>query len=416
MSKKIDKMADGELAEKIKNGSIDLDELNISKLAHRNAFLSAVHDKPNILGKITAVESKQFIKLAMKDNPDNFVYLKKEQYTDEFAQMFIAKRMESSQKSAEEENPSIVVQKSLDNKLVLNYYYVSPAGDEIYYFDNELQVPTSLKSKLKVTMKLVDAVSLINKLDKDLSYLVGDVIKVALTDILISAYKAYFNEYLKNNKVGYYTLCASTKDLEDGLKNLLQNQLKEYGIEITDFLIKKIDIPKDMQYKIEDLAFQIRQKRADIEADAEFAKVSLKNYEEKLSIEEKYPDAEHTLTEYEKDLALKRYLVKTGNVKEEKVDRSIKINKGKIVDVAPVEKVEDVTDELVPPRNSFRTGFIIFSVLALLISVIVMAAGSLGAGLIVLGISILVFGLIAAFNHDKFKNNVIEKSEEHLDE
>ena len=171
-----------------------------------------------------------------------------------------------------------------------------------------------------------------------------------------------------------------------------------------------------MQYKIEDLAFQIRQKRADIEADAEFARVSLKNYEEKLSIEEKYPDAEHTLTEYEKDLALKRYLVKTGNVKEEKVDRSIKINKGKIVDVAPVEKVEDVTDELEPPRNSFRTGFIIFSVLALLISVIVMAAGSLGAGLIVLGISILVFGLIAAFNHDKFKNNVIEKSEEHLDE
>ena len=416
MSKKIDKMADGELAERIKNGSIDLDELNVSKLSHRNAFLSAVHDKPNILGKITAADSKQFIKIAMKDNPNNFVYLKKEQYTDEFAQMFIAKRMEAPQKSAEEENSSIVVQKSLDNKLVINYYYVSPAGDEIYYFDNEFQVPTSLKSKLKVTMKLEDAVALINKLDKDLSYLVGDVIKAALTDILISTYKAYFNEYLKNNKVGYYTLCASTKDLEDGLKKLLQNQLREYGIEITDFLIKKIDIPKDMQYKIEDLAFQIRQKRADIEADAEFARVSLKNYEEKLSIEEKYPDAEHTLTEYEKDLALKRYLVKTGNFEEEKVDRSIRITKGKIVDVAPVEKVEDVTDELVPPRNSFRTGFIIFSVLALLISVIVMAAGSLGAGLIVLGISILVFGLIATFNRDKFKNNVIEKSEEHLDE
>ena len=413
----IEKMTTETLTQNLIQGTTDINALNLAKATQKDAFLQAIKKRPNLLAKVKEANVNHFLKCALNENPEYFIYLKKEQYTDELAQIYLEARLKTkapskNATSTEEKNLKISVQKSLDEKLVFVYFYVTPDGEELCYYDHELQVPSSIRSSIKLSLKLESALAFIEKMDTHITQLGEKKIKTVLTDVIIAKYKAYFTEYLTKNKVGYYTLCASCEGLESGFKKELGAIFKDYGIQVSQFFIKKLAIPKDIQYKIEDLSFQIRQQRANIEADAEFAKKSLENYESKLAIEQKYPDTEHTLTEYEKDLALKRYLVKTGRLSEEEIDHSIKLQqKTEQADTA-LEKQADVVPEIEPKPNTFRTGFICGLVLSIIVSLFLFFAGT-GAGLIALGVTTAIFGTVAAFNYEKLKSPTIEiKTEE----
>ena len=312
--KNINKVSEEELSRLLVQGEEDINRLNLAKATHRKAFMSAITSRPNLLGKVNPENEEQFFKYAVKENYENFLYLKKSQYTNELAQIYLYNRLIGKKEKAtlaeklnltdeKDLNKSAkFVQKSLDERLIFNYSYVTPEGEELYYLDPELQVPTSIKSSLKIVLKLIDAIQLIETLDLSVGELGEQKIRNVISDTVNKNYRAYLNDYISKNNIGYYTLCTSFAQLEEGFVAYLGEIFKRYGIEVKEVVIKKIAIPKDVQYKIEDQAFAIRQRRADIEADGEFAKLSLENYAEKLAVEQKYPNATPSLTEYEKDL------------------------------------------------------------------------------------------------------------------
>ena len=118
---------------------------------------------------------------------------------------------------------------------------------------------------------------------------------------------------------------------------------------------------------------------------AEFSRVSLEAYEAKLAIHDKYRDQELTLTEYEKDLALKRYLTKVGRDRKDKVDHTININHEaeKLDDT--LDKPDDIIPNLPLKPNLFRKRFILGAFTAALISTIALIANA-GVGFIILGV------------------------------
>ncbi len=404
MAKNLDKMTTEALLAEINEGREDVNSLNLSKPNQKEAFLKAVEAHPAILKHVSRHNEATFFKLAIKKNYKWFVQLKREQYTDELAQFYIYNRLTDvdDKKAETKSNTSIMVQKSMDDKTVFIFSFVTAEGDELYYLDKELQVPVSLKSSFKLTLKLTDAVALIDKLDTTITQLGEQKIKTMITDTISNQYKAYLNQHITERQIGYYTLCTTFADIEAGFKCRLADVFAPYGISVSEFVIKKIAIPKDIQNKLEDQAFKIRQMRADVEADAEFAKLSLESYEAKLAIQDKYPNAEATLTEYEKDLALKRYMTKLGRVEEETIDRSIKISQKVERQDSEVTKSDDAP-EVASSASKFKKVFIAISAAALALSLLIMITAGAGAGFIVLGIAAVALGIVGALNIEKLK-------------
>lgn len=393
------------LAQELVNESEDINRLNLFKANQRNAFLMAIERRPKLLEAIKGTNAEHFLTVAINANYQYFTYLKREQYSNNLAQLFLGKRLEDQDVS--EKGQSLIVQKSLDNKLIFNYSYSTIEGDELYYMDKELGVPASLKSGIRVSVKLLDAVMLIEKLDTHVTQLGANKICSTLTSIIASSYKAILNNYISENEVGFYTLCASRSALENEIKVKLGNLLREYGIAVNSLTIQKLAIPKDIQNKLEDQAFEIRKKRADMEANAEFAEMSLKSYAQKLALEEKFPNAQHSLTEYEKDMALHRYLIKTGREKEQKLDHSIKLSqKGEQKDEA-ISQTEDIVPEVPQKKNVFKIAYIVALIICVITSLACMFAG-VAVGLIMLGVTIIIFGAVAAFNYPKFRKEHVE--------
>lgn len=420
MANKLEKKSIETLVQDLIKGETDVNLLNLAKSNQREAFLQALKKRPNLLSKVKGANEKHFFQFAINSNYEYFIYLKREQYTEELAQTYLSNRLEpkpadKKNAQAEDKTQKLVVQKSMDNKLVFQYNYVTAEGDELYYFDKELQVPASIKSGIKVSLKLVNALDLIDKLDLHITQLGENKIKSTIADLVSSSYKAFLNAYIQEKQVGYYTLCTSLSDIEESFKKHLNRMLEEYGLEVKEFIIKKLAIPKDIQYKIEDQAFQIRQRRVDIETDAEFAKKSLENYEAKLALQQKYPNAGNSLTEYEKDLALKRYLIKTGRMEEEEIDHSIKLQQKSEQADSAIAKEKDIVPEIAPKRNVFKTRFIAFAIICVLFSLIMLANAGTGVGLLLLGITVAVFGTIAAFNKEKFKTVKTEITDEEIE-
>ena len=407
MAKKLDDKNTESIVVDLVQGVLDVNLLNLAKANQRAAFLQAIEERPALLSKVSKENEEHFFTLAISKKPEYFVHLKRKQYTNALAQIYLFDRLSHS--ADKKSSQSILVGKSLDDKVVFTMSYLSSEADQLYYLDRELQVPVSLRSNLLLTLKLEDAVALIDKLDTHITQLGEEKIKSVIADLVANQYKSYLNSYINDNKLGYYSLCTSLTAVEKGFAKHISHVFDPYGISVSDFVIKSIAIPKDIQNKIEDQAFQIRQRRADVEADSEFAKLSLESYEAKLAIHGKYPDAEVTLTEYEKDLALKRYLTKIGRNTEAAVDHTIAIDRKVLRADSTVDKAEDIIPEIPTKPNIFRRRFIVLSILAAILSFIIMS-NNMGTGKIVFGLFILVFGLVAAFNTEKFATIKIEPS------
>lgn len=399
-------------------GTMDVNKLDLARADHRDAFFKALKQRPAILSRVSKANSDHFLNLAIRKHPEYFVHLKRSQYKDDIAQLYLFQRFANGEGKADKSAgvQKILVRKSFEEKVILTYSYITDAGDDIYYYDKELDVPVSLKSSLMLTLKIDDALKLIDKLDIHITQLGEHRIKAFILDVIANQYKAYLSSYIKNNDVGYYTLCTSLADLGDGFKKDISDAFKEYGIIVNDVVIKNLAIPKDIQTKIEDQAFRIRQHRADIAADAEFAKVSLESYEAKLAIQAKYPSTDHSLTEYEKDLALKRYLTKVGRLSADKLDRTISIADKSPVADSTVYKKEDIIPDIPKKPNPFRTWFCVAALIAVAVLVALVVIGKPGLGLIAFGICLLPLGVVAALYLEKLKTQRIEPTIQDGDE
>ena len=411
MIKLFDKKTAEEIALLIEKEKIKLEELSLGKEKEREAFKLAIKNRPALLAKVTGEKANKILKYAIDLDPSNFIYLKKEQYTDAFAQKFLLFRLNEIDKyNKQTKTDAVSIQTSLDDKVLLNYTYASQDGDEVDYFDNELEVPISLKYSFKATLKIINAITLINKLDLHITQLGKNKIKNTLTDIFDNKFKVFISEYLSSKKLGYYSLCSNIDKVESEFKQNVVDSFVEYGIELSEFIVKRFSIPKDLQYKIEDQAFYIRQQKAETEATNENAKKSLELYENKLAIENKYPEGIHSLTEYEKDLALKRYLVKKGVNPDENVDRKIDVDKVNEKADSSISKKEDVIPEPVEEKNVAKIAYVTSMVIAIIISIIVFST-NVNSGLILFGILVAVFGLIGICFYEKINGSEKPKNE-----
>lgn len=414
---KYERMDAEQLSTYIEIEEVNVNDLFLNKKNQREAFFKAIKKRPVLLTKIKKENEDHFLVPVMEKDPSYFIYFKKEQYKEEYAQKFLSYRLNQVEENAkgktEKRDPSLVVQSSMDNKVLLNYNFVAKDEDEVNYFDNELHVPVSIKANFKTTLKIVDALKMINKMDLHITQLGKNKIETTITDLLDSKFKVYLSEYIVETKAGYYSLCANIGDIEEEFKKLSSVVFAEYGIEVCEFIIKRFAIPKDIQYKIEDQAFQIRQLKAENQASNEIAKKSLENYEAKLAIESKYPEVEHTLTEYEKDLALKRFLIKTGRSTEEEINHFIgtKITTEK-TDVA-MDKKNDVVPEAPKRLNVFKTAYFTLLIICAFIDIILLSS-NVGVALILMGVFTLVFGVVGIICSEKLKGqkNEIVTAEE----
>lgn len=384
---------------------VNVNDLSLTQKNQREAFLSAIKERPVLLTKVKKENAMHYLRPAVETNPVNFVYLLKEQYNDELAQMYLSHRLNTKNESKDinpaESSKWFTTHNSVDDKIILNYNYVTPNGEELYYFDNELQVPVSIKSNFKISLKIKHAVTFIEKIDMHVTQLGKSKVENIIADILDNQYRSVLSNYIAKNKIGYYTLSTSINDFERELQQKLESLYKPYGIEVVDVIIRRFAIPKAIQNQIEDQAFELRQLKADMNANHELAKKSLENYEAKLAIEQKYPDSEHALTEYEKDLALKRYLVKTGKLSKETIDRSISIKRQIEKGDNVINKENDIVPYIPEKKNPFKIAYFTFLTIMLLINFIVLLNNPAG-GLIFLGINVAIFGSIATLFHEKF--------------
>lgn len=411
MAKKIDTLPAERLTQDLLNERVDINALNLEKKTHREAFLEAVRQRHGLLKKIKTENAPHFLNYLISERPDYFVYIKKEHYANNLVQMYLENRLANTENTQQNpKKPLLQTAKTYNDHLSFTYLYATTEDDELYYHDHELGIPVALRASLKAVLKLTDGMKLLEKIDVNVSEIGENRICGIIHDIILAQYKETLLTYVNENKTGYYSMCAHCSELEKMITNALSSKFNEYGFEVTQFTIKKMAIPKDIQHKVEDLAFQLRQQRVNLEAETEFAKKSIENYEAKLAVQQKYPTAEQSLTEYEKDLALKRYMIKTGRLSEETVDHSIKLQtKAEAVDEA-VKKDKDDLPDIVPKKNIFKRNFIVCAVLAVFISLIVMLSGSVAAGFIMLGLTVAIGGVVFAFNREKILAPKIESN------
>lgn len=393
-----------ELSVYLQQETVMINQLTFTNAEHQEAFLAAVQARPALLEKVCGENAGDFLLLAIRTEPNLLIYIPRERITEELLILYLEKRFSL------EKVDCLTMQKSLSGNLLFNLFYQTAENDELYYYDNELNIPAALLAAIQVTLKLVDPFRFIEGLDIAIECIGENALKNLITNIVVAKFRAQLLAYIKEKKLGYYTLCASVEELEQVVAAALKKEFENYGIEVRQFTIKKLAIPKDLQNKAEDLAFELRQRRVGLEAEAEFASLSLKNYEEKLAIQQKYPNATASLTEYEKDLALKRYLIKIGRLPKETLDRSIVLT-GDVEAVDEIlEKETDAAPALVETKKlSFLAKYILFTALGAGVSAILMGA-SVGVGLIALGLVTGVAGVVAAFNHKKFSNKNVRQA------
>lgn len=412
MADKLERKSLDELVQELLREECDINELNVFKEKQREALMEALKKRPALLAKVKAENAQHLLKYVLAKDPLLFIHLTRSQYTDAFAQMFLYGRLTADphvgKRKAETKNElNMIVQKSFDDKVVLAFAYATPDGEELCYFDKEWQVPLAIKTSAKISLKIVDAIGLIEKLDTHVTQLGEAKIRDTMFDLVSSQFTAYLTEYVARKSEGYYALCSAIRDVEEGFVNATRKAFAAYGVEIGEFIIKQFAIPKDVQNKIESLAFDIRQRREDALADAEFARVSLENYEAKLAIESKYPGVETSLTEYEKDLALKRYMIRLGLSEKKDVDLSVAVKQTKVAEDDALEKPVDILPEIKPKKNEFRAVFILLAALCGFSSVITMVS-NLSVGLILAGAFVGLFGMVAAFCTENLKTQKAE--------
>lgn len=422
------------LSKNLVNEKLNANKLDINNYKQRKAFLQAIEQRPRLLNSLDAENREEFLMLAIKEDYRYFTYLDKQYYTEELASEYLYSRLLEGSKDMFKDkqkhnylkgfasildgngeglydsfvgqvgdNFRYVIQKSYENKVLLSFNYATVDGDEVFYVDRELEVPTSLKSHFKVSFQMVDTLKFLEKMNVNVAQLGVEKIYNTFTDLICGNYKTFLHQYIDEHNAGFYTLTSTTPQIQEWIKARFEEKFTEYGVELTDFIIKSINVPREVVYKIEDQALDTLLARHKMEADTILQRQSLANYIEKLEALKAYPDAYPEQTEYEKDLALDRELKRSGKYQDKLVDRNIGLAKMEERVDSDVAQVKDVLPKrrwLTLAKVLYHTAFWICVIVALSMFA-VDATG--GITMVALGGVFLLFGLVAFFAYDKFK-------------
>ena len=311
------------------------------------------------------------------------------------------------------ENMSLI--SSFDNKMVIRYHYETRQGETISYFDKTLGVPTSLVAIADLKLKLIDAQTLVEKIDVDIKYLDAVIISNFITATLCRIVRDEILSFISENDSSFYDLPHYYTAINQKILESLQATFDSCGLEAVDFALSDISVPNNTDKLLQNQFFAIAEAERFKAYEQRMEKASLDLYERKAEIHNKYPDFPLTLTETEKDLALNRYLKRMGQDTELKAEIQEKRipQRGKEKGGTATVEHTAAAPTFVKTDMKFRYAYLIITAVLLVFSFCMFAVSAV-AGLATLGSSIFVCGMVAFFGYKKLKygNKTVTKLED----
>ena len=304
-STELTKIVDLLIKEKITPNDLEINNKN-----HVQAVYNFYKQMPSKMKDITTKTDYDFLIEVLKRDYRLFVNLDKKQYKEDNTQIFLEAVLSETRKNKKESNDNSEIYSSYDEKIAISYDYVTRKGDELYYFDNELQVPASLISKFKVVVRIEDPVEFVKMLDVSVKDFCAPIVFNKLYYIFNSSFRKILCGLLSKPDSGYYKLTNSILEIENLVRKEIDSCFPSKCVVTTSLIIKRIEVDREVREKIEDEFFELRKKRINIDEEIKYQKDSLDIFGKKLELLEKYKAPKEMLTEAEKDKAFDRYAKK----------------------------------------------------------------------------------------------------------
>lgn len=307
---------------------------------------------------------------------------------------------------ATKEKKGISVMRSYEKKTVLCYRYETKKGETIAYFDKMLGVPTVLKVTADLKIKIVGSEKLLKAIDVEVNMIdlglagnyIDTIVGKNLRDIILN--------YVQKNDLTYYLMPQHYTTIGEEVKQTLNKTLGDAGLEICDLNILDITIPNNTNEMFERQFFAIAEAERVKDYEYRMENAALDLYAKKAEIHSKYPEFPVTLTESEKDFALNRYLKRIGV----NTDLSADIESDELADrekqgtgtLTKTKMAEPIAPKEPKKPNAFRKVFLSFLSICLVVSIVLLIV-KLPVGLIFLGATVLLFGILASVKWNALK-------------
>ena len=391
--------------DKLIRAKITIDELEYEKAAHRLAAYEFLKDRPSLLAGLSTANERKFLKYCIERDYKLFISLDKGQYTEELAELFFVRRVLDNKECF-----SGFIGKSYDDKILLNLNYRTCDGEEVIYFDSDIETMTFLFANVDFTFKVTSVLNLFKKLDVGINHFGFNAIKTALIEWITAAYRKIVTELVTNKKVGIYKLNVMHEEIEQTIKKELNKQL-DGCLTVEKVLIKKLSVSNAVSDILQKQGLELLSERSKKKSDLEYEKRALENYAKKAEIHTQNPQFELTLTEAEKDYALDRYIKKRkfdlGIVDAIPKDTQL-YARGRAHDETIDEKVDKPVLVVEKTKKPWVPLYVFASIFALAALIIFVTPAHYGIGLIMLSFAILFSGIGTAklIAHKVSKKNV----------
>ena len=396
--------------DQLSNGTKTIDSFDPEKAAHRTAVLKYLQSKPSKIKELRTVTENAFLKYCLEKDYKLFIYLSPAQRTEEFAKEFLEKKILS-----EEKREPGFFKKSFDESFVLNVGYQTCDGEQIFYYDEELQLSTFLVAKLNVAFKVESVLEFFKKLDVSVCMVGYNGIYQELQTWVKNAYRKAINDFIFAKQISVYKTNSIYDEIEESIAEILGESLEGSGISVHKVNVAKISVTDTMQKILENQSLELMKDQRKRDAEIAYEKKALENYAQKAEIHAKNPEFALTLTEAEKDFALSRYITKHDvdlNRYKKEVEQNETLVERK--EAAADEAISKTMDKPMLAKKSYRS--LLLLIPALILIVVGIAVAEEVGGFIIplfIGLAMIVMGFAFA---SLVQNRVnIKKSTDGLD-
>lgn len=337
----------------------------------------------------------------IKNDSENFTRLKypSRQYFPEICKIFVCSRLTKTDDSSGKNRFCY----SLDFHPCIKLEYTTYKSEEIEYYDTELGIVTYLESQFAIVFKIMDCLKLLKALDINAADISIGCVYEKLRTIALQAWREVVMSIVENDKIGFYHFAQNFSVIAAKFAAVINAKLEAYGVTASNITISKMTIPESVREQIRQHSYENKCENDRYTAEVKFAGMYLEHYRKKAEIQSTYGTAE-TLTEFEKDRALERYLVRVNNERKTVVEEAPLEERdesyGLDVPVAPkaptIEKPQEPS--LKAKNNSLVIGAVVgggLLVLGSILRALVPEIAALGTTLLVIGI--ITFAACAAF-------------------
>lgn len=365
------------MAEELRNDSVKKEKFNLEMCSRAEDLDCSVEaDRNDMLRWI-------------KEDSENFTLLKKpdKQYFADICDIFVAARLKKTDQSAEKSKFCY----SLDYLPCIKLDYSTYKNEEFEYFDSDLEISTYLECHFSALLKITDCMKLLYAMDMRASDFSIGAVYEKLRLAALQSWRSVVSEMVQQ-KVGYYRFVQNMADVSAKLSAALNQKMKVFGIAVSDVNILRISIPESVKEQIRRNSYESKRDKDRYAAEVQFADMYLENYRKKAEIQNQCGVV--ALTEFEKDRALERYLVRVNNERKTSVAEEHLEVRAEDVEKPVEPKKPNIARPEPPAQGGKIVGFIVGAVAGLLAAIlgVMMRRQSQTA---TIGIALIVIGALA---------------------